>query len=195
MHSNVQSLSVLNPQAKLWINPCHCFNNIDSTMNNPAHKLRFIRHILVSLILASMLSSCSGPEGSIEEQIAALVADAEVAAESRSIDFFDEHLVAQYSDAHGNSRKDLLRTLTGYFFRNRSIYLVTRTREVTVDENGVHALVFVGMAGSPDIGFDQLAGLRGDLYRLELSFTPEAPHQLRWARWQRAAPREVFSDE
>lgn len=164
-------------------------------MNTPAHTFPVIRRIVMSFILVPMLSSCSGPEGSIEEQIAALVAEAEVAAESRSIDFFDEHLDAQYSDAHGNSRQDLLRTLTAYFFRNRSIYLVTRTREVTVDDNGVHALVFVGMAGSPDTGFEQFTGLRGDLYRLELSFTPEAPYQLRWASWQRAAPREVFSNE
>ena len=164
-------------------------------MNNPDRKLTAIKRILMLFILVPVLSSCSGPEGSVEEQITALIVEAELAAESRSIDFFDEHLDAQYQDAQGNSRKDLLRTLTGYFFRNRSVYLVTRTREVTVQDDEIRALVFVGMAGSPDTGFEQLAGIRGDLYRLELSFTPEQPYQLRWASWQRAAPREVFSDE
>jgi hypothetical protein len=154
----------------------------------------FIR-IFILFILVIVLASCSDPEGSIEEQIVALVADAELAAESRSIDFFDEHLDAQYQDVQGNSRRDLLRTLTGYFFRNHSIYLVTRTREVTVHDDEVRALVFVGMAGSPDTGLEQLAGMHGDLYRLDLSFSTGTPYKLRSASWRRVAPREVFSDE
>jgi hypothetical protein len=159
-----------------------------ATMNSQLGRLVCV----VTLLM--LLMGCGGPEEPLESRIRSLIETGREAAQDRNMEFFREVIDPEYSDSRGYGRAELLRMLTGYFYRNRSIYLVTRTEEIIpVEHNRARAVVYVGMAGSPVEGFEQLLTLRADLYRLELEFRLDEGLHLVHAQWRRANPEEVFS--
>jgi hypothetical protein len=145
------------------------------------------------LCLLVLLVACGGPADSPEERIRSFIAAGEEAAESRSLEYFSESLAEQYSDDHGLTRKEMLRKLAGYFFRNQSIHVVSRVADINLltDEHA-EVVIYVGMAGSPDVGFDQLKQLRADLYRVELELVLADQIQVSRASWRRSTPAEAF---
>jgi hypothetical protein len=150
--------------------------------------------IIWIVMLSVLLLACGGDEP-LEVRVQSLIDKGREAAEEHDMAFFRGMIDPAYSDVQGNDRAGLLRLLTGYFYRNRAIYLVTRTEEVVQEENNrVRAVVYVGMAGSPVEGFEQLLSLRADLYRLELVFSQAKDLRLVHAQWQRANPEELFTD-
>ena len=149
---------------------------------------------LFLLVILVLTAACGGPEDSPEERIRAFIEEGEAAAEVRSLDFFKDSLAENYSDDHGLTRKEMLRMLAGYFFRNQSIHLVTRVGEIRLlTDTHAEAVVYVGMAGSPEVGFDQLTQLRADLYRVELDLVLGDAIQVTGASWRRSTPAEAFN--
>jgi hypothetical protein len=151
--------------------------------------------IIWILMLSVVLVACGGGDEPLDVRVQSLIDKGRVASEEHDIAFFREMIDPAYSDAQGNDRAGLLRLLTGYFYRNRSIYLVTRTEEIVQEEKDrVRAVVYVGMAGSPVDGFEQVLSLRADLYRLELEFDYGEEIRLRYARWDRVDPERLLND-
>jgi hypothetical protein len=158
-------------------------------MNKP---LIPIIYLLLIVMLTGWLGACS-KQATPESRIIALIEEGELAAEDRNLGFFRDVIAQDYIDAKGLSRDAFLRMLAGYFYRNRTIHLISRTEDVVVeDSESARAVIIVGMAGSPVEGFDQLLTLRADLYRLELEFHMAEDIQLRYARWERIAPEALF---
>lgn len=152
---------------------------------------RFV--MIVPLVL--LIAACSGPDESPESRIRTLIEEGVEAGEDRSLDFFREHIDQDYSDDHGNGKKEILRLLVGYYYRNRSIHLVSHIDEISIMDDGqARAVVIVGMAGSPVEGFEQLLALRADIYRLELNFKMDEDIRLIQAAWRRIEPESVFGD-
>jgi hypothetical protein len=150
--------------------------------------------IIWIVMLSVLLLACEGDEP-LEVRVQSLIDKGREAAEQHDMAFFREMIEPAYSDAQGNDRAGLLRLLTGYFYRNRSIYLVTRTEEIVQEEKDrVRAVVYVGMAGSPVEGFEQVLSLRADLYRLEMVFSQGKDLRLAHAQWQRVNPEELFTE-
>jgi len=155
-------------------------------------RLKQLSNLMLIVILSGWLGAC-GTESPPESRIIALIKEGELAAEDRNLGFFRDVMARDYTDAKGLSRDEFLRMLAGYFYRNRSIHLISRTEDVVVEgPETARAVIIVGMAGSPVEGFDQLLTLRADLYRLELEFNIAEDIQLRYARWERIAPEALF---
>jgi hypothetical protein len=163
--------------------------------SKPEMNLQMGRIIWI-VMLSILLVACGGGDEPLEVRVQSLIDRGRVAAEEHDMAFFREMIDPAYSDVQGNDRAGLLRLLTGYFYRNRSIYLVTRTEEIVQEEKDrVRAVVYVGMAGSPVEGFEQVLSLRADLYRLEMVFSQGKDLRLVHAQWQRASPEELFTEQ
>ena len=80
-----------------------------------------------ALILVALVAACSS-RSSDEEQVRALVAELESAAEARDTSDVLEHVSASYSDAQGFDRAQLQNFLRGYFLAHPKIELL-----VTID--------------------------------------------------------------
>ncbi len=148
---------------------------------------------LTGLIMVTVGLVGCGQDASPEQRINELIREGELAAEDRDLAFFRETISQEFSNEQGLTRDQMLQTLSGYFFRNRKIYLITRIEDTFFDEGGAaRTTVIVGMARSPVEGFDQLLALRADLYRLQLEFDMDEEIQLRHAHWERIKPEALF---
>jgi hypothetical protein len=153
-----------------------------------------IRAFLAGLFILA-LNACSGPPDSPEARVEGFIHAAEEAAETRSLDFFKASIAESYMDDHGLSKKELLRMLAGYFFRNQSIHVVSKITDLSIADDGyAEVVIFAALAGSPEVGFEQLAQLRGDTYRIELSLLlSDDDIQIVRASWERSTPAEAFN--
>lgn len=139
---------------------------------------------VVALFAASGCSDNVTPE----EEIRALVREAEIAAEERQVGDLGRLISNQYGDDRGNNKDELLRMLRLQMIRNQVIYLLVRTGEIkVVDETSASAVVQVAMAGGPLETFEDLGRLGAELYRFDLDLAKESG---KWriirARWGRA---------
>jgi len=138
-------------------------------------------------MLVLFVAACSGGV-TPEEEIRALVREAQIAAEERQVGDFARLISEQYGDEHGNSKEELVRMLRLQMIRNQVIYLMVRTGEIKlVDDLSATAVVRVAMAGGPLETFEDLARLGAELYRFDLELVKESG---KWriirARWGRA---------
>lgn len=138
----------------------------------PLHSIKIIAaFLMVSLITASGCGDSVTPE----EEIRALVREAEIAAEERQVGDFGRLISNQYGDGYGNNKDELLRMLRLQMIRNQVIYLLVRTGEIKViDETSATAVVRVGMAGGPLETFEDLGRLGAELYRFDLELVKES---------------------
>lgn len=130
-----------------------------------------------------------------EEEIRALVREAEIAAEDRQVGDLARLISAQYGDERGNSKDELVRMLRLQMIRNQVIYLMVRSGEIKIiDPDSATAVVHVAMAGGPLETFEDLARLGAELYRFDLDLVKESG---KWriirARWGRAVDLEFAS--
>jgi hypothetical protein len=122
--------------------------------------------------LAPLLISACGA-GNPENEIRALLAAAEQAAEDRDVGFFDDALGAAYRDTRGNDRDAVVRSIRGYFIANQRIEMLSRVDEVVLEgEDAARAVVYAGMAGQR-AGAALVGGVEADLYRFELELVNE----------------------
>jgi hypothetical protein len=128
-----------------------------------------------SVIAAALwgLAAASCGTSDPEAEIRALLAAAEEAAEARDAGFFGDVVGLGYSDARGNDREQLLRTVRGYFLANQRVELVSRVDEVVLEgADAARAVVHAGMVGQR-AGAGLLGGVDADLYRFELELVNE----------------------
>ncbi len=143
-------------------------------------------------MLATMLLGACGDEITPEQEIRALVREAEIAAEERQVGDLARLISAQYGDEHGQSKEELVRMLRLQMIRNQVMYLMVRTGEIKIiDQATATAVVRVAMAGGPLETFEDLARLGAELYRFDLDLVKESG---KWriirASWGRALDKD-----
>jgi hypothetical protein len=85
----------------------------------------------IALLLCLLLPACSREPGP-EDQIRAVVAAAEEAAESRDASTLLELIAPDYQDGRGNGAEEIRRYVRGYLVTHQSIHLLTRVDEIEI---------------------------------------------------------------
>lgn len=85
--------------------------------------------LVVTASAALLLAACGSPESS-EEQVRAVIATAEEAAEARDLSALMDLVSPHYEDEQGRDRAELRRYVHGYLIANQSIHLLTRIDRV-----------------------------------------------------------------
>jgi len=150
------------------------------------------------LLLAALLFgalSCSPKAGTPEEQILSLLQRAEAAAEEKDLSLLKKMISESYSDDIGNDRQAVLAMVRYYFLRYEAVHLLTRAGDVNFPTPTVaEVTVYAAMAGEPIPSTTDLAALRGDLYRFDLTFKSDEPASwlLVRADWRRVRANDLF---
>jgi hypothetical protein len=147
------------------------------------------------LIVALLLSACSDEPETPGQQIRALLTQAETAAEAKQLDEITYLIADDYRDSQGRDKKNVGRLLALYFFRNQSIYLLTRIRSIAFSEPDATVAdvsLFIALAGTPFP--DDLSGFRAQFLRLDLVLlqNDEGDWRVRQADWQRAEVQDFL---
>ncbi len=125
----------------------------------------------------------------------ALLERAEDAVEQQDLGELKPLVSERYADDRGQDKRAVEGLLTYYFFRNQAIHLLTRIASLALSEpERAEVVVFVGMAGRPIAGPEELGGLRADLYRFEFSLAQEDGSNWRVTRasWRPAAASDFL---
>jgi hypothetical protein len=144
------------------------------------------------LVFCLTLAACSGDQLSTEERVRALIDGMEQSIEAGSVRKTVNFLHADYKDPRHTGRQAAGRTLFGIMQRHRDIHLftLTKTVELTPQQDSAKAVVFVAMSGIPVESVEALISVKADLYRFDLVLVEE---QGEWhilsSRWQRVDPR------
>lgn len=149
-------------------------------------------HLLMLLIPFIALTGCSEKD-SPERQIRAMIDRAESVLEAR--DLFDARslLSDSYKDNEKRTKQALVRLLSGYFLRNKSIHLLVQIDRIDLsDPQRPKVRLYSAMAGKPFADFEALLALRAALYRFDLELIREQDEwRIAGGRWQ-PATREDF---
>ncbi|MCW8908118.1 MAG: hypothetical protein OQL28_12775 [Sedimenticola sp.] len=147
------------------------------------------------LFLVPLLLSCSSDTLAPDEKIRQLLAEGELAVESRSVSAVAPFVSEGYRDDRGQDRRSVLRLLAGYFLGHQSIHLLTQVTGVTLTgDEEAEATVFVAVAGQPIESTSQLLSLRADLIRLSIRLSSESGDwQVVSAQWRRAEPADFLN--
>ncbi len=143
----------------------------------------------LAALAALSLLSCRPEPGSPEEQLRALFSEAEEAAENRHTGALKKLVSDFYADRRGHDKQAIVALLQFYFFRHKSIHLLTQVHSTTFPEpTRAEATVFVAMAGQPIPGRDELSRLRADLHRFDFELVSESSGDWKVTRaeWRRA---------
>ena len=120
----------------------------------------------------ALVAGCGGG-GAPEDQIRALVDEAEAAAEDRDASALRELIADDYQDPQGRNATDLRTYLQGYLAMHPSLKLITRIDSIELEgTEQARVAVTVGMLGrqaGADAGWD----LAGDIYRLDIRLARE----------------------
>jgi hypothetical protein len=148
----------------------------------------------VVLALAFCAFACTpAPTESPEDQIRALIAKGEKAAEEKDLATLKTLLSDTYADEQGNKKPEIMKILAFHLMRNTSVHLLTRVRAIALPEpQRATATVFVGMAGGKLGSLDDLLRLRADLYRVDFTAADEgrAGWKVTSAKWRPADMRD-----
>jgi hypothetical protein len=120
------------------------------------------------VLLAALLAAGCGPASTPEEEIRALVAAAEEAAEARDAAALKELVADDYADDSGRSAADLRTWLHGWLIAHQSVGLLTRVDSIELEGTELARVqVTVGMLGR-DAAADSSWDLAADLWRFDL---------------------------
>ncbi|MGD8309733.1 MAG: hypothetical protein PVG98_09835 [Chromatiales bacterium] len=148
-------------------------------------------------LAVALAPGCGGPVPSAEEEIRALIGEAELAAEDRDLSALGEMVSPAYRDAARRDRRELVRLAALYLLRNESIHLLVRVRDIRVDPAGRgEAELYLAAAGRPISDLEALVPLRADLYRVDLVLRrgEDDAWQVTGARWERADRRRIIEE-
>ena len=146
------------------------------------------------LVVCLTLAACSGDQTSAEDRVRALIDTVEQSVEAGSVRKAVHLLHADYKDPRHTGRQAAGRTLIGITQRHRNIHLftLTKTVELTPQQDSATAVVFVAMTGIPVESVEALISVKADLYRFELALVEEEGEwRILSSRWQRVDPRDL----
>lgn len=157
-------------------------------------RLRLLIGFLV-FVLTIPLTGCRGDRTSPEDEVRALIHNAVIAAEQKSIGSLKEIVSEQYVDEQGQNKRAIEALLRLHFLRNESVHLYTHTQSITLmPPDHAQVIVLVAMAGVPIASALELPALRADLHRFEIDVGREGKTwRVQRAGWRRAELREFVS--
>jgi hypothetical protein len=143
----------------------------------------------IALLLCLLLPAC-GREPGPEDQVRAVVAAAEEAAESRDASALFELIAPDYQDGRGNGAEEIRRYVRGYLVAHQSIHLLTRVDEIEILATDlVRIKATVGMLGR-EANAESSWDLAGELYEFDVTLAREGGDWLvTRADWQRGLAR------
>jgi len=157
----------------------------------------WVGRVLVLLAVWALgMAGCSDRGPTPEEEIRAVIAAGEQAAEAKDILTLRDMVSSQYRDRDGRDKRELLGLITGYVLRHESIHLVTRIDEIHLEgPDRAQVSFYLGAAGQAVSDFDALASLRADIYRIELVVVrEEGDWRALSAQWSRAQGGQVIQE-
>jgi len=154
------------------------------------------RAAFFSILLIIFTAACSDKPDDPRHQIKILIDQVEAAAEKSSVKSFSEHVSEQYKDKYHDNRQQAMRSVLGYFHRNRNIHLFTRISSIEINEqvpDSAKASVNVAMTGTQVDSAEQLLLLKASIYRFDLDLRKEDDQwMISSAAWQRIQAREFL---
>ena len=155
------------------------------------------RFLYAALVLLATLGGCGADPEDPKTAIEAVIDQVEAAAEKSSVTLFSEHLSEQYQDKHHGNRQRVIRSLLGYFHRNKNIHLFTRIRNIKINEqdpDSAKASVNAAMTGTRVDSADQLLLLRASIYRFDIDLRKEdGQWMIHSTAWQRIQAKEFLN--
>jgi hypothetical protein len=128
--------------------------------------------------LLLVMAACCGLAGcgartTPEQQVRAVIATGEAAAEERSLSALMDLVSPRYEDEQGGSAVELSRTLRGYFLLNQSVHLLVRVDSVKFPyKDFAKVQLTVGTLGRKATAADTLA-LAADVIEVQLEMQLE----------------------
>jgi len=152
------------------------------------------RAAFAALLLGIGLGGCRGEPTTPEEQVRAVIDEVAAAIEAGEVSSAREHISPSFESARGHDARELAQLLTFHVMRHQRVSIVTRVHEVFLREVGqVEVRAAAASAGRTISGPEDLRGLRGQVYALELDFAFEDDAwKLVWADWRPADVTELF---
>lgn len=157
-------------------------------MDSPVDARQVARNLLAGCLMAAALAGC-GSRSTPEDELRAVMAQAEAAAEDRDAADLLGLVAADYRDDRGNDAGEIGRYLRGFLIANQSIHLLTRVDDIEIMGEGVARVrATVGMLGREaaaggDAGWD----LAGSVYEFDLTFArDDGEWRVTRADWQPA---------
>ncbi|NNJ91373.1 MAG: hypothetical protein HKP55_06855 [Gammaproteobacteria bacterium] len=158
--------------------------------------IKKIRLLFVTPLVFIILGGCGGEPEDPKAKIKAMIDLVEVAAEKSSVTLFSEHISEQYQDQHHGNRQRVMRSLLGYFHRNKNIHLFMRIRNIEINEqnpDSAKASVNVAMTGTQVDSAEKLLLLRARVYRFDIDLGYEDDQwMIRAATWQRIQVKDFL---
>ena len=152
---------------------------------------RILLLLVVSLFTATLTGCSDEPQGD-EDQIRALIEQAEIDAEDRDTGALLDVVDSSFKSGQRYNKDQLEKILRLYFFRHQSIYLFTRIKniELTASDYAV-ATVFVAMAGTAISDVTAITSMRANIYRFDLEFVKDESWKLAAAKWEVARVEDL----
>lgn len=152
------------------------------------------RAALLALVLGIGLGGCRGEPTTPEEQVRAVIAEVAAAIEAGEVSSAREHISESFESARGHDARELAQLLTFHVMRHQRVSIVTRVHEVFVREpERVEVRAAAASAGRTIAGPEDLRGLRGQIYALELDFALEGDAwKLIFADWRPTDVTDLF---
>lgn len=131
-----------------------------------------------------------------EEQIRAVIAIAEEAAQQRDIGTLKGFVADGYHDKRGYEKRSVVRLVQGYLLRHRNIHLLSKITDFEVIEPArASTSLLVAMAGRRIESVEQLWDLRADVFQFDLRWIQSSDEwQVDNASWRRVRIADFFSD-
>ncbi len=152
---------------------------------------------IVLLLLITTLTGCGEEPQAPENEIKAVIDLIETAAEKSSVKLFSEHVSDQYQDKHHSNRQRVIRSLLGYFHRNKNIHLFTRIRNIEINQQTpdiAKASINIAMTGTQVDSAEQLLLLKASIYRFDIDLGKEDDQwMIRTAQWRRIQAKEFLN--
>jgi hypothetical protein len=145
--------------------------------------------------MVPLLASCSADKGTPEDQVRALLAASEQAAEAKDLPALKDMIAGEYGDSRGNDRQAAVAIVRYHFLRNEAVHLLTRIGDIEFTGPGkAEVSLLVAMAGEPIPTADEIGTLRADLFRFDITLAAGADGKWRLvtASWGRAGPADFL---
>lgn len=146
--------------------------------DSPGQRLQVARlrkRCRVALLGIALAAGACAPDSTPEQQVRAVVAAGEAAAERRDLRALMDLVSSDFADAYGGGDRELVRMLRAYLVAHPSVHLVTRVESVEFPYTDFAQLrLTVGMLGQEGEGNnEETFKLAADLHSVELELRLE----------------------